>query len=188
MRICNWLPKLVLYNDYAGWENYQDVIYQIFRHDFIDTFPEFEGKRVKIRFYPIEFGKEEAFYHVTCQDYEKDGERVPDFRRCERIKWVRKFIENYQCNLEECVDCSGIKMWEEPYGNNKRVHILFEEERYMVVVERRDRYCLLITAFYFEKDHSLQKKLKKYNLYKAESALQSKTQSGTPSTLVDELL
>ncbi len=58
----------------------------------------------------------------------------------------------------------------------------------MVVVECRERYCLLITAFYFEKDHSLQNKIRKYNIYKAESALQSKTQSGTPSTLVDKLL
>lgn len=171
MRICKWLPQLMLYEDYDGWTDYQNEIYQIFRQDFIDTFPEFQGKRVKIRYQPIEYGREEAFYHITCQDYYKNGERVPDLRRCERIKWVRRFIENYQCNMEQCVECSGIKTWEESYGNNKRVHILFEEERYMVVVERRAQYSLLITAFYFEEDHSLRKKLKKYNIYKAESAL-----------------
>lgn len=55
---------------------------------------------------------------------------------------------------------------------NPRVHILLEEERYMVVVECRKDYCLLITAFYFEHDHSLNKKLKKYDEYKTSSTKQ----------------
>lgn len=93
---------------------------------------------------------------------------MPDFRRCERIRWVRKFIENYKCNLAECKECDGIKVWEEDYHGNPRVHILLEEERYMVVVEKREKYCLLITAFYFEQDHKLRKKLKKYQKYKEE--------------------
>lgn len=32
----------------------------------------------------------------------------------------------------------------------------------MVVVEPRDNYCLLITAFYVEYDHALRKKVKEY--------------------------
>lgn len=30
----------------------------------------------------------------------------------------------------------------------------------MVVIEKRKTYCLLITAFYIEREHTLQKKLK----------------------------
>ena len=47
--------------------------------------------------------------------------------------------------------------------------MLLEEERYMVVVERRDSYCLLVTAFYFEQDYSLRKKLQHYEQYKAQA-------------------
>lgn len=47
--------------------------------------------------------------------------------------------------------------------------LTIEEERYMVVVERRDSYCLLVTAFYFEQDHSLRKKLQHYGQYKAQA-------------------
>lgn len=172
---CNWLPELMLYEDYQSWDDYQEAIYKVFCEDFKESSPEFKGQKVKVRYHPIEFGKEEAFFHITCQDYRKDGERVPDFRRCERIKWVRKFIENYNCNQRECEHCEGVKVWREPYKSNSRVHILLEEERYMVVIECRKDYCLLITAFYFEHDHSLNKKLKKYDeykneLYKAKSA------------------
>ena len=44
------------------------------------------------------------------------------------------------------------------------VHHL-EEERYIVVLEKREKYCLLVTAFYIEHDHTLDKKLKKYEAY-----------------------
>lgn len=179
---CKWLPDLLLYDDYESWDAFQDELYRIFCEDFKNSYPVFENKRVKIRYNPIEFGKEEGFFHVTCQDYQKDNNRVPDFRRCERIRWVRKFIENYKCNLEECEDCEGMKVWEEPYKMYSRVHILLEEERYMVVIERRENYCLLITGFYFDREHQLRKTLKRYETYKAKSASQSETPSGTPST------
>lgn len=162
---CKWLPELMLYENYDSWNDYQEALYRVFCEDFKDSAPIFENKVVKVRYQPIEYGKEEAFFHITCQDYAKEGERVPDFRRCERIRWVRKFIENYKCNLEECEHCEGVKVWEEPYKSNSRVHILLQEERFMVVVERREKYCLLITGFYFEHDHALEKKLKKYEQY-----------------------
>ena len=41
-----------------------------------------------------------------------------------------------------------------------------EEEKYMVVLEKRDTYYLLITSFYFDYEHSLEKQLKHYEKYK----------------------
>lgn len=162
-----WLPPLEFWDGNTdSWNAYQNTIYGIFRQDFIVSHPIFDGQHVAIRHEPIEFGKEEAFFHVTCQDYAKTGDRNPDLRRCERIRWVRAFIENYQCDPTLCEDCDGVKLWREPYQNRKRVHILLEEERYLVVVEPRKSYCLLITAFYIEHDHSLEKKLKKYEQYR----------------------
>lgn len=161
-----WLPDQVPFSDFGSWDDYEGFIYDVFKNDFIKSRPLFEMKQVNIRKHPVEYGKEEAFFHVTCQDYNKDGERVPDMRRCERIRWVRAFIENYNCDSSHCSKCSGIKVWNEPYKNTTRVHILLEEERYMVVLERRESYILLITAFYFDHSHALEKKLKHYEAYK----------------------
>jgi len=78
----------------------------------------------------MQYGKEEAFFHITCQNYLNIGDRVPDLRRCERIRWVKKFIENHKCkNL--CNNCSGILVWEKPYKNTTRVHIMLKEEKYI---------------------------------------------------------
>lgn len=160
-----WLPQLEFYEDYDSWNDYQNVLYGIFKNDFINEHPTYNGSRVNIRRHPIEFGKEEAFFHITCQDYTKTGDRSPDFRRCERIRWVRAFIEN-SCDASMCEKCDGIITWIEPFKGNDRVHILLKEERYMVVLELRSSYCLLITAFYFDHDHALEKKLKHYEKYK----------------------
>ena len=160
-----WVPNLEPYEGYASWKEYEDFLYSIFKRDFIDSHPVFEQKRIAVRKEPIEFGKEEAFFHVTCQDYLKDRDRVPDLRRCERIRWIRAFVENYNCDPGLCLNCDGVKVWSEPYKSTSRVHILLEEERYMVVIERRETYCLLITAFYFDQDHKLKKKLKHYDTY-----------------------
>ena len=162
-----WLPNLENFEDYQNdWVIYENELYNIFKNDFIDSRPHFDNKQVNIRKHPIEYGKEEAFFHTTCQDTLKNGERFPDFRRCERIRWVRAFIENYHCNTNICGSCDGIKTWQEPYQNRLRVHILLEEEKYMVVIELRETYCLLITAFYFDYNHALEKKLKRYHKYK----------------------
>ena len=85
----------------------------------------------------------------------------------ERIRWVRAFIENYDCDLSKCEDCDGVKIWNEPYKSKTRVHLLLEEERYMVVLEERKGYFLLITAFYLDYDHALQKQLKHYKQYRS---------------------
>ena len=36
----------------------------------------------------------------------------------------------------------------------------------MVVIEKRPKYYQLITAFYFDYDNALEKKLKHYDMYK----------------------
>lgn len=163
---CKWLPELILYENFDSWKNYEDYIYAIFYNDFIKTWPYFEEKRVRIRYYPKEYGKEEGFYHVTCQDYLKNRDRVPDLRRCERIKWVRSFIEHYNCVPDGCKSCEGMKIWYEPYKSTVRIHILLEEERYIVVIEKRKNYYLLITAFYIDQDRRFKKILERYHIYK----------------------
>ena len=161
-----WLPDLEYYEGYDSWLDYEDTLYDIFKTDFIDSYPFFENKRVKIKKYQTERGRAKAFYHTTCKDYLGSGDRAPDLRRCERIRWIRAFIENYDCDESLCDSCSGVKVWREPYKNKNRVNILLEEERYIVILEDRLNFYLLITAFYLDYDNALEKRLKHYEMYK----------------------
>lgn len=166
-RTCEHLPDLELFNG-EDWVEYQERLYDIFKNDFLITQLKIDEKPLVIRKHPIEYGKEEAFFHVTCQDYLHNGERRPDIRRCERIRWVRKCVENYINDESSCNSCNDMKVWEKPYKMYSRIHILFECERYLVVIERRQSYFLLITAFYFEREHEFQKRIKEYYKFKQE--------------------
>lgn len=161
-----WLPSLEPYNKYGSdWTAYENALYKIFSDDFIQDKPYFYDMPVNIRKHPIEFGKEEAFFHVTCSHGKDYKDREPDFRRCERIRWVRAFIDNYDCDPDLCENCDGIKLWKQDYHGKNRFFFLFEEERYVVIIEERDEYYLLITAYYVDYDHSLRKLLKEYDKY-----------------------
>lgn len=156
---CFWLPELIEF-DGSNWESYQNNIYEIFLQDFVRTFPTYDQKRVQIRRHPTYHGKEESFFHITGGHDDPQVDRVPDLRRCERIKWPRKFIENYSCNCP--IDCKDFKIWKKPYKGNYRVNFLNEKEKYLVVIEVRKKYCLLITAFYLNWPHALSDQLTYY--------------------------
>lgn len=172
--LCKWLPNLIYLNDFNGnWKEYEEFIYKIFKVDFIDSRPYFLSKPVNIRKHPQIFNKEQAFFHITSVDTSKLGtdpnDRIPDLRRCERIKWPRKIIENYTCE-DICNSCNKIKIWHVPYKMYKRVHLLFEDYKFLIIIEEREYYNLLISAFYIEHSHTLRKKLKEYEKYRAKNA------------------
>ena len=166
--MCNpcWIPDLMLPSNYTDFKHYYDAVYGVFHEDFVESHPVFEGQKVVIRRMPIENGREDAFYHVTCKDFLHTQDRQPDLRRCERIHWIRKFIENYKCENKDSDDCDGIKYWEAPYHNRKRVFLLSEEESYIVILEKRQDYILLITAYYIEYDRNMDKLLNEWEKYR----------------------
>lgn len=163
---CPWLPNLEYYHpESETWIDYENFLYDIFVEDFIDNPPTFNGKVVKIRMYPYVNNKEECFYHIITVSNDNDNERNPDFRRCERITWVREFIKNVGCS-NHCSLCDGLKVWFEDFKKNRvRALILHEEQQYVVILEERENYYLLITAYYIEHKHQLSKMLKKYEHY-----------------------
>ena len=95
---CCWIPPLVERDSSRPWSEYDALVYSVFRRDFIESRPVYHGKPVKIRYQPMLEGRAEAFWHLTCRDYDhKSGlpeDRVPDLERCRRIRWPKAFIEN----------------------------------------------------------------------------------------------
>lgn len=167
MNNITWLPELEYFNRddsvnfQDDWKRYEDYLYSIFRKHFIMNKIFWDNLPLRIRYHPKTYGKEEAFYHITCKEYDKDGERAPDFRRCERIRWPKAILE--KAAPPNNPSDWGILMWVE---KKNRIHLFIEIERYLVVIEKRLDYCLLITAFFVEHDHYVSKLIKRYNRYK----------------------
>lgn len=139
-----WLPNLILLSDHGGsWRDYIDAVHAAFQRDFVTSRPLFLGYPVGYRRDPIYDGKEAGFWHCTSEGQNED-DRTPDFRRCERIGWVRAIIEN--------ANAPGIDMWSKRHSGETRTLIWYREEFLIVLALRSNRttrseYYQLITAY-----------------------------------------
>lgn len=146
-----WLPDLILLQDFNGdWNAFFDFIYDCFEKDFVLTKPVYRGKRLGLKRHPEYDGKSATFWHMMSEG-SNEAERTPDMRRCERICWPKPIIDN-------STDPS-LKVWSEKRGSSQRIHIWFEAEGYLVVLDDRKDFILPWTAFYIEYEHQR----KKYN-------------------------
>ena len=162
MSAVEWLPALVLLADCGGnWTRYVEVLYRFFEQDFLDSAPSFGGYRVGAKRHPEEQGKSATFWHLISEG-EVESERVPDLRRCERIRWPRPVIEH----TGEPV----IKVWENKRGNEERVCLWLEDDEYLVVLARRSGYVLLWTAYMVTEPHRKRKLQKEYEAHKQTGA------------------
>ena len=152
-----WLPDLVLFETYNGnWDKYLDEIYRFFHDDFVKDKPTFQGKKLALKRHPVYEGKEATFWHIISEG-KIEEERIPNLRRCERIRWPRPIIEN--CHNPE------IKIWENLRGHEKRVCILLDSVDYIVVIAKRQSYDLFWVAYPINWPHQKRKLLKEYEAY-----------------------
>lgn len=153
-----WLPDLVLFSDYHGnWEEYVEVLYQYFCTDFVRSRPNYQGKKVVLSRQPLILGKDATFWHIISEG-KIEEERIPDLRRCERIRWPKPIIEHAHQE-------TGIKVWENTRKNGKRVCLWFEEVDYLVILAIRKGYFMLMTAYLVEQPHRKRKLQKEYEQY-----------------------
>ncbi|MDY0096507.1 MAG: hypothetical protein RBT80_27735 [Candidatus Vecturithrix sp.] len=153
----DWLPPLVLFNDYQGnWDAYLDAIYGWFKQDFVDNRPLFQGRRLGLKQYPLSKGKEATFCHMISEGRDEEN-RLPDLRRCERIRWPKPVIEHD--------GDAAIKLWRNRRKGEERICLWFEQEGYLVILADRGKYILPWTAYLVETLHGKRKLQKEYEAY-----------------------
>lgn len=145
----SWLPELVLLDQHDGnWDRYLEAIYQHFTDDFINSKPNYPGKRFALKRHPVEKGKEATFWHLISEG-STEAERLPVLRRCERIRWPRPIIE--------AMLTSRVRCWKSQRRGETRVVLSLHDFSYVVVLADRESYILLWTAFYVEYEHRKEK-------------------------------
>ncbi len=153
----DWLPALMLFSDYDGnWEQYLTAMYDAFCTQFVTSTPVFRGTRLGLKRHPMIQGKEATFWHmITEGNVEK--ERLPDFRRCERIRWPRPVIEHETDHT--------VKVWKNRRKGETRICIWLEAEEYLVILSERKGYILPWTAYLVVKGHQKRKLQQEFESY-----------------------
>ena len=92
----------------------------------------------------------------------KEEDRIPDLRRCERIRWPRPIIEN--------IANPGVLIWENTQHSNsgieRNICLWLKEKGYLVILRKRKKYLLLWTAYPVTRNHTKRKLQKQYDAYK----------------------
>ena len=158
MPALDWLPPLVVLADSGGdWKRYVELVYGFFRTDFIASSPTHDGRRCACKRYPLIQGKEGTFWHLISEGGVED-DRLPDLRRCERIRWPRPMVER---SPE-----TGVVSWHSSRpGDKKRIVIALADFSYVVVLADRGKYLLLWTAYCVEQEHRRAKLRREYERY-----------------------
>ena len=108
--------------------------------------------------YPISGGKEATFWHLISEGKEEEN-RIPDMRRCERIRWPRPMIESLETNQ--------VRLWRNRRGNSQRIVIAIKDFSYVVILDERKDFVLLWAAYYVERPHSRRKLEKEYEAWRS---------------------
>jgi hypothetical protein len=134
------LPALILLDEYHGdWNAYVDALYKIYSCEIVQGGLTFRNIPVRCRFHPPTKGKGFGFWHVVSSGPSED-DRIPDFRRCERIRWVAWTIFHAH-------ESRVVSWWENTRGGSTHVVLWLEEFDYAVILARRSGYYLLKSAY-----------------------------------------
>lgn len=152
-------PELCVYS--GDWDLYQEVLYEIFKRTLLTDNLFFQGLPVRIKRHPEYKERHFAFWHLISEG-EKEDERTPDFRRCERLAWVRFVVEKSENH-------AGIFWWLNKRGSETHAVIWFEKENYAVILAKRQGYFLLKTAYLLEKRRALKFAEERTQFYKKKS-------------------
>lgn len=133
------LPPLILLDQFNGnWNSYQDALYNIFLDSIVNKLT-FLDLPVSCRYFQPIAEMHRCFWHLISEGERTDEERIPNIRRCERIRWIPHLINNYRAGELLC--------WENKRGTNKNSVLWLPSENYMIVLSRRNNYYLLTTAY-----------------------------------------
>lgn len=136
------LPDLIPLS--GDWNEYLNKVYAQFHADIVASQKRFRGKPVRARYNPATDGKGFSFWHVISEGSQEE-ERTPDLRRCERIAWIGWVLTQADNSDERIKILVSVRTTRR--GTTERTLLWYEEAEYVVVLEERDVYFHLVTAY-----------------------------------------
>jgi hypothetical protein len=132
--------------DYAArFHDYLDQLYEIYKHEVAFGKLKFHGMDVRCQFRPEAHGKHYAFWHMMQEGTSGEAtedERIIDFDRCQRIRWIAWCITHAGCNDPR------VRVFQQNKRNGHQPWALWlYENDYVVILWERNGYYLLKTAF-----------------------------------------
>src|SRR5690349_1793262 len=135
-----WLPELVCC-DGLNWIEIVELIYPVFRRDFVESAPALDGLPIKLKNIPMKDNKEWEFWHFVTVG-QNESSRRPDMERCKRIGWFRAIVDH--------ADDDRLMRWEQERDGKTSCVIGLPDFSYLAILGKRtpaeeDPYFLPLT-------------------------------------------
>jgi hypothetical protein len=152
-----WLPEKVVIC--GTWNEICSMLYDIFKHDFIENHPIMRNVPVWHDKRKDAEGKyEEVFWHLTHRKNHSTGEREFDVARSRKLPWCSPVLNNS--------DDSSVCVWDYVDGRRVRTYLWLHDLDYVVIVEKRmvrsAQIAWLVTAYHVDGDRTRRGLTRKY--------------------------
>lgn len=165
---------------------YIDSLYVQFCSDFISHAQAWKssGLFIRLRRHPEVDGRHAIFWHLISEGDQLEADRTLDHNRCRRLHWVRPLIVQFNTDFPGAGRL--LTRWWESSGNRgqgTRYLLATQDFGFVVIVEERQSYALLITAYCVENARRRSKFEREHEAFwnTARAACQGQTAPGTPS-------
>lgn len=165
-KLPEWIGPLITLAECDGdSEKYIEKLFGIFKKDFIDSRPTFDGKPVLFD-KKLDGGKPNTFVHITTETDPVTKQRILSMRRCERINWLRQIIDNNS-------DQSSVRVWIKPHYSKKRktnrACLYLECGDYLVILDENKYGFYIIAGIYVDYPYQKKRHLKEFEKYSKNS-------------------
>lgn len=140
--------------------------YSVYETDFYRSKPDWPvaDKEFKLMSMPRDArGWCRTFWHITSYG-DDELTRIPDLARMERIAWPRMLIDDF-CYSHPAPTTGRSIWWLQDRGRTIRYLIALADFSYLVVIEDRRDYVLLVTAYAVEHENRRLKLKKECDAY-----------------------
>ena len=160
-KLPSWIGSLITLTDCDGdSEKYIEKLFEIFKKDFIESRPVFNGKPVLFD-KNLDGDKPNTFVHITTETDPITKQRILSMPRCERIGWLRQVIDN---NSD-----SEVLVWEKVHYSKKkktnRVCLYLECGDYLVILDEQKHGFYIITGIYVDYPYQKKRHRKEFEKY-----------------------
>ncbi|WP_204398599.1 hypothetical protein [Arcanobacterium pluranimalium] len=151
--------------DSSSLDEYIEELYQVFLNDLVlqPLYWKSSSSKVSFRKHPTVAGRHAVFSHIITGGSPIESLRQVEFPRCIRIRWIRILVELFNKDFPQE---EQIRWWiDTKRSSNPRYIITRPDYDYVVVIEERLSYALLVTAYYAEHQHRRRKLQKDHDTY-----------------------
>ncbi|MDO4887224.1 MAG: hypothetical protein Q3979_00725 [Actinomycetaceae bacterium] len=132
---------------------YLERLYSKFRQDLIERSIRWKRNNayVRLRREPEIKGRHAIFWHIVSGGSNNEPDRTLDPERCRRIHWIRLLVEQF--NIDHPQKSTELHWWisDDPRWQKEPRYVLATlDYDYVVIIQEKRTYALLVTAYYVE--------------------------------------